>query len=295
MNLQIISNIFRIFAAVFYNNKVKIPFSMSMKIKHLILAVCGTMIITSCLTPKTVAYFPELADGSSLEMAYTKGIMLKPTDKLSIVVNTKSAELNNVLNLPVTSQIIGYSEMQSTNQSRGTSGYTIDPEGYIDFPLIGKVKAAGLTRAELAEYLKRTMEEKNVAKDAVVTIEYLNLGFSVIGEVKEPGFYEIKSDRTTLMQALSRAGDMTIYGDRNKVKVLRINQEGKQDTYVLSMMDAEALMKSPAYIIQQNDVIYVTPNNYRKRQSANANDTTNGSFWISVVSVLTTIAVLLFK
>jgi polysaccharide export outer membrane protein len=139
------------------------------------------------------------------------------------------------------------------------------------------------------------MEEKSVAKDAVVTVEYLNLGFSVIGEVKEPGFYQIESDRTTLMQALSRAGDMTIYGDRNKVKVLRINQEGKQDTYVLSMMDAEALMKSPAYIIQQNDVIYVTPNNYRKRQSANANDTTNGSFWISVVSVLTTIAVLLFK
>ena len=243
-----------------------------MKIKHLILAVCGAMIITSCLTPKTVAYFPELADGASLEMTYTKGILLKPTDKLSIVVNTKSAELNNVLNLPVTSQIIGYSELQSTNQSRGTSGYTIDPEGYIDFPLIGKVKAAGLTRAELAEHLKRTMEEKSVAKDAVVTIEYLNLGFSVIGEVKEPGFYEIKSDRTTLMQALSRAGDMT-----------------------LSMMEPEALTKSPAYIIQQNDVVYVQPNNYRKRQSANASDTSNGSFWVSVVSVLTTIAVLLFK
>ena len=242
------------------------------------------MIITSCLTPKTVAYFPELADGASLEMTYTKGILLKPTDKLSIVVNTKSAELNNVLNLPVTSQIIGYSELQSTNQSRGTSGYTIDPEGYIDFPLIGKVKAAGLTRAELAEHLKRTMEEKSVAKDAVVTIEYLNLGFSVIGEVKEPGFYEIKSDRTTLMQALSRAGDMT-----------RINDEGKQDTYVLSMMEPEALTKSPAYIIQQNDVVYVQPNNYRKRQSANASDISNGSFWVSVVSVLTTIAVLLFK
>ena len=88
---------------------------------------------------------------------------------------------------------------------------------------------------------------------------------------------------------------MTIYGDRNKVKVLRINDEGKQDTYVLSMMEPEALTKSPAYIIQQNDVVYVQPNNYRKRQSANANDTTTGSFWISAVSVLTTILVLIFK
>ena len=253
------------------------------------------LMLSSCFTPKSVAYCPELSDGAALEMAATKGIVLKPTDKLSIVVNTKSAELNNVLNLPVTSQIIGYNEMQSINQSRSTSGYTIDAEGNIDFPLLGKVKAAGLTRAELAEHLKRTMEEQSVAKHAVVTVEYLNLGYSVIGEVKEPGFYQIESDRTTLMQALSRAGDMTIYGDRNKVKVLRINDEGKQDTYVLSMMDAEALTKSPAYIVQQNDVIYVQPNNYRKRQSANASDTTNGSFWISVVSVLTTLAVLIFK
>lgn len=253
------------------------------------------LMMVSCITPKTVAYFPELKDGQTLTLAETKGIILKPTDKLSIVVNTKSAELNNVLNMPVTSQIIGYSEVQSINQSRGTSGYTIDPEGYIDFPLTGKVKAAGLTRAELANSLKRTMEEKNVAKDAVVTVEYLNLGYSVIGEVKEPGYYPIESDRTTLMQALSRAGDMTIYGDRSKVKVLRTNTQGEQETYVLSMMDAEALTKSPAYFIEQNDVVYVTPNNYRKRQSANANDTSNGSFWVSVVSVLTTIAVLLFK
>jgi polysaccharide export outer membrane protein len=88
---------------------------------------------------------------------------------------------------------------------------------------------------------------------------------------------------------------MTIYGDRSKIKVLRMNNYGQQETYVLSMLDAEALTKSPAYILQQNDVIYVQPNNYRKRQSANANDTTTGSFWISAVSVLTTIAVLLFK
>ena len=266
-----------------------------MKIKNLMMAVCGALLLTSCFTPKTVAYFPELSDGQALALAQTKGIVLKPTDKLSIVVNTKSAELNNVLNLPVTSQIIGYSEVQSTNQSRATSGYTIDAEGNIDFPLIGKVKAAGLTRAELAAHLKQTMEERSVAKDAVVTVEYLNLGYSVIGEVKEPGFYQIESDRTTLMQALSKAGDMTIYGDRSKVKVLRMNAQGQQDTYVLSMLDAEGLTKSPAYFIEQNDVIYVTPNSYRKRQSANANDTSNGSFWVSVVSVLTTIAVLLFK
>ena len=142
---------------------------------------------------------------------------------------------------------------------------------------------------------KHTMEEQSVAKDAVVTVEYLNLGFTVIGEVKNPGFYAFDNDKTTLLQALGKAGDMTIYGDRNKVKVLRQQEDGQQQTYVLSMMDAEALAQSPAYILQQNDVVYVQPNNYRKRQAANANDTTTGSFWISAVSVLTTILVLIFK
>ena len=268
---------------------------MTMKKKNLIMAAWAVTMLSSCVTPKTVAYFPELTDGQTLALAEAKDIVLKPADKLSIVINTKSAELNNVLNLPVTSQIIGYSDVQSINQSRSTSGYTIDQEGYIEFPLIGRVKAAGLTRTGLAQSLKRTMEENSVAKDAVVTVEYLNLGFSVIGEVKEPGFYPIESDRTTLLQALSKAGDMTIYGKRDIVKVLRINDQGNQDVYVMDLTKAEEMVKSPGYMIQQNDVIYVQPNNYRKRQSVNSTETMNASFWVSVVSVLTTLAVLIFK
>ena len=257
------------------------------------MAVCGTMILASC-APKTVAYFPDMIDGTSLAIAESKGVILKPADKVSIIVNTKSAELNNVLNLPVTSQIIGYNEIQSINQSRGTSGYTIDPEGYIDFPLVGKVKAAGLTRAELAENLKHTMEEKSVARDAVVTVEYLDMGFTILGEVKEPGFYAFDNDKTTLLHALGKAGDMTIYGKRDIVKVIRTTGD-TQETYVIDMTDGAQMVKSPGYILQSNDVVYVQPNNYRKRQSANANDMTTGSFWISAVSVLTTILVLIFK
>ena len=248
-----------------------------------------------CSTPKTVSYFPNLSDGDKMIVKESKGILLKPADKISIIVNTKSVELNNILNLPVTSQIIGYTEQQSIYQSRGASGYTIDPDGYIDFPLVGKVKAAGMTRAGLADYLKRTMAEKDVASDAVVTIEYINLGFSVLGEVKNPGFYLFDSDKLTLLQALSKAGDMTIYGDRMTVKVIRQRENGDQEAYVLNMQDADAVMKSPAYILQQNDVVYVQPNNYRKRQSAIASDITNGSFWLSAISVLTSVLVLIFK
>jgi polysaccharide export outer membrane protein len=185
--------------------------------------------------------------------------------------------------------------VQSLNQGQGTSGYTIDPDGNIDFPLIGKVKAAGFTRTELAAKLKELLEAKDAAKGAVVTVEFLNIGFSVLGEVNSPGFHAFINDKTTLLQGLSRAGDMNIYGNRNNVKVIRM-QDGKQQVYVVDMQNTEDLMKSPAYILQQNDVVYVEPNNYRKRQAtANASEVTRASFWISVASILTTLAVLVFK
>lgn len=267
----------------------------NMRIRNWIFAGFTALFLASCQTPKNVAYFPQLTEGETLALADTKGIVLKPTDKLSIIVNTKSAELNNVLNMPVTSQIIGYSEIQSINQSRGTSGYTIDPEGYIDFPLVGKVKAAGMTRAELTAHLKKTMEEQNVARDAVVTIEYMNLGFSVMGDVVSPGFYQFNSDRMNVLQALSVAGDMNITGNREQVKVIRTNND-KQEAYVLNLLDPQSMTASPGFYLQQNDVVYVEPNSYKKRQAtANASEVTKASFWLSALSVLTTVAVLIFK
>lgn len=269
---------------------------MKLRINHLIASACAIILFAACSTPKNIAYFPETSNGSTFNMADSRGITLKSNDKLSIIVNTKSAELNNALNMPVSSQIIGYSEVQSTNQSRATSGYTIDANGNIDFPLIGTVKAAGFTRAELANSLKKTLENRNVAKDAVVTVEFLNVGFSVLGEVTEPGFYPFENDKTTLLQALGKAGDMTIFGNRNNVKVVRMNERGQQEVFVVNMLNTKAMMQSPAYILQQNDVVYVEPNNYRKRQAtANASEITKASFWLSAMSVLTTIAVLIFK
>ena len=196
---------------------------MKLRINQLIVPACAIILFAACSTPKDVALFPETSDGATYAITESKGITLKSNDKLSIVVNTKSAELNNALNMPVTNQIIGYNEVQSTNQSRATSGYTIDSDGNIDFPLIGAVKAAGFTRSELASHLKNVLQEKSVAKDAVVTVEFLNVGFSVLGEVEEPGFYPFENDKTTLLQALGKAGDMTIYGNRSNVKVVRMN------------------------------------------------------------------------
>ena len=268
---------------------------MNKKLRKLIVPVCAVLVFSACSTPKNIAYFTDVNDGATIALAESKGITLRPSDKLSIVVNTKSAELNNVLNLPAITHVIGSSEALSLNQSQGMSGYTIAPDGNIDFPLIGKVKAAGLTRTELATKLKQILEEKDAAKDAVVTVEFLNIGFSVLGEVNSPGFHAFINDKTTLLQGLSRAGDLSLYGNRNNVKVIR-TEDGQQKVYEIDLQNTEAVMKSPAYILQQNDVIYVEPNNYRKRQAtANASEVTKASFWLSAISAIATLAVLIFK
>lgn len=268
-----------------------------MRIKQLTTALCAVLalMLSSCKTPQNVAYLPDANDGDEI-IIQAKELKLKPADKISIVVNTKSVELNNMLNLPTTTQIIGYSEQQSLAQSRSISSYTVDSEGNIDFPFLGKVKAAGLNREQLAAQLKKLLEENNVANsDAVVTVEYLNLGFSVMGEVQAPGFYAFENDRTNVLQALGMAHDMNLYGRRDAVKVIRF-EDGKQKTYVLNLLDSRQMTASPAYYLQQNDIVYVEPNNYRKRQSsANASEVTTASFWLSALSVLTTLAVLIFK
>ena len=268
---------------------------MNKKLRKLIVPVCAVMVFSACSTPKNIAYFTDVNNGATIAIADSKGITLRPSDKLSIVVNTKSAELNNVLNLPAITHVIGSSEALSLNQSQGISGYTIDPDGNIDFPLIGKVKAAGYTRTELAAKLKELLETKDAAKDAVVTVEFLNIGFSVLGEVNSPGFHSFINDKTTLLQGISRAGDLNLYGNRNNVKVIR-TEDGKQQVYVVNILDTEAMMKSPAYILQQNDIIYVEPNDYRKRQAtANASEVTKASFWLSAISAIATLSVLIFK
>ena len=266
-----------------------------MKFKTLFATVCMAMMLAACTTPTNITYFPDAVNGEVFALPSNKGLVLKPADRLSIIVNTKSVELNNMLNMPITSQIIGYPEQATWNMSQGTSGYTIDSDGNIEFPLIGKVKAAGMTRSELAAYLKQTLSEQHAATDAVVTIEYLTLGFSVLGEVNKPGFYQFESDKVNLLQALSKAGDMKITGKRKNVKVIRTDGN-KQETFIVDLQNQKELTESPAFYLQQNDVVYVEPNNYQKRQSAaNANEITKASFWLSAISVLTTVSVLIFK
>lgn len=152
-----------------------------------------------------------------------------------------------------------------------------------------------MTREEVAVYIKKELQSHDLIKDPVVTVEFMNLSVNVMGEVNRPGRYNIDKDHLTILDALSQAGDLTIYGKREKVLVLR-NENGTQRVYGINLCSADHLYSSPVYYLQQNDVVYVEPNDTKARQSTvNGNNVRSTSFWISLASLLTTISVLIFK
>ena len=197
-----------------------------------------------------------------------------------------------LFNLPYVTQRLGENTRGTitSGYSQGyISGYTVDDWGCIDFPVLGEVAVAGLTRDEIASVIKKELNEQGQATDAVVTVDFMNLYYQVLGEVEKPGRYAIDKDAVTILDAIGTAGDLTIYGKRENVKVLR-NENGKMLTYEVNLCSAADLIASPAYYIRQNDVIYVDPNDVRARQSTvNGNNVRSTSFWISLTSLAASI------
>lgn len=265
----------------------------------LFLAVISTGFLSSCGTSKDVVYFQDLKPGESeIILPDVQAITVQPEDKISIIVNSRDPQLTDLFNLPIISRQLGQSLRTggtSTGTSQGISGYTVNADGDIDFPVIGKIHVAGMKREEIARFIKDKLISENLVKDPVVTVEFMNLCVSVLGEVNNPGRFSIDRDRLTILDALSMAGDLTIYGNRYKVLVMR--QEGDtQRVYGVNLTSGEHVYSSPAYYLQQNDVVYVEPNSVKARQSTvNGNNVRSTSFWISLASLLTSIGILIFN
>ncbi len=248
--------------------------------------------LASCDTSKQITYFQDLqeyhaANGTQGQPA--PEIRLRPEDKISIIVNSKVPELTALFNLPYTARTLGSNS--EGNTVHGTSGYIIKADGTIDFPVLGLVQAAGKTRDELSAYIKSELINRNLVNDPVVTVEFVNLQFSVMGEVKAPGTYKINRDHITLLDALSMAGDLNINGKRENVLVLRPDASGKLEAYTVDLRSFDDVSRSPVYYIHQNDFIYVEPNKKRANESTvNANTLQSASFWISIVSLAASLA-----
>ena len=222
------------------------------------------LLVSSCGPVKNIAYFQNKAVDKPELIDKHAGIVIQPKDMLSIVVSSRNPELVAMFNLPVVSYQAG-SEVVTTGYNQRLMGYIVDNDGYIDFPVLGMLKVDGLTRWELAEMIKKKLLNDGLLSDAVVTVEFMNFKVSVIGEVNSPGTYTIQGDKVTVLQAISLAKDLTIFGMRENVSVIR-ERNGERTIYEINLCDV-SMFDSPAYFLQQNDVVYVQPSEIKARQS----------------------------
>lgn len=246
-------------------------------------------LLASCSAPKNVIYFQDTTDREISTDVQPLQIRLRPEDKISIIINCPNHELMNQFNLPYVTRYVGSQTESYGGGQTGLSGYIINADGDIDFPVVGRIHVAGLTRAEVAELIKSELQSRDLIREPVVTVDYMNLYVSIMGEVAKPGRYAIARDHFTILDALSMAGDLTIDGRRDNIRVIR-EQDGIQKTYLIDMRSASNIASSPAYYLCQNDIIYVEPTPKKARNSTAAGNTLlTPSFWISVASLAATI------
>ena len=262
------------------------------------------LLIGSCTSPQNVAYFQNAETIRGMALQNEQPFRLRPKDKINIVVNSTDPMLVQQFNLTSASRNLNslgtnlapQTSIGSTSSNGGQIlAYTVDEQGDIEFPILGKVAVEGKTRQEVAAHLRSRLIERDLVKDPIVIVEYVNLAVNVLGEVNRPGRIDVMKDYFTILDAIGAAGDLTIDGQRENVMVHR-EVDGEDQTYFINLCDLQDVLSSPAFYLQQNDVVYVTPNPKRKRESKSMGNTFNQpSIWISLASLLTTITALLIR
>ena len=272
---------------------------------HITLLIGLVLWFGSCSTPKNVAYFQNAEAIRGMTLQNEQPVRLRPKDKINILVSSADPLLVSQFNLTATtSSMRSLGTTTSPQVSVGSSGgggtaqllaYTVDEQGDINFPVLGKVAVAGKTRQEVSDYLRNRLIERDLVRDPIVTVEYVNLSIVVLGEVSHPGRLNIQKDYYTILDALADAGDLTINGQRENVMVMR-EVDGEDQTYVINLCDRQDLLSSPVLYLQQNDVVYVTPNSKRQREARTTGNTFNQpAVWISLVSLISTMAAIWLK
>ncbi|WP_455665293.1 polysaccharide biosynthesis/export family protein [Phocaeicola sp.] len=243
-------------------------------------------LMTACTSSKKVLYLQDVDPLKQQLIDEAYEVKIHNDDLLAILVNSKNPELALPFNMPLVTYQLG---SQTSGQQR-VLGYLVDSDGNIDFPILGKIHVAGMTRKELTAYVKQRLIDEDLIKDPIITVQFLNFKISVMGEVARPGSFDINSDRITLLEALSKAGDLTIYGRRDRVAVIR-EVDGVR-TILYHDLRSSDIFKSPCYYLQQNDIVYVEPNKTKTAQSR-INQNNSANVWLSALSVLTSIVTLI--
>ncbi len=244
--------------------------------KLIILLLIGSS-LASCVSRKKIVYFQDLEEQQGLLEDIQNSFKIQPNDLISIVVSAYNMDSVKPFNI-----------VDATASGATPQPYLTAEDGTIDFPVLGKLKVAGLTRSELSEMLIGRISEYVI--NPIVTLRVLNFKISILGEVNKPGSYTADGERLTIPEAIAMAGDLSIYGQRDNILVIRDNG-GKREYKYLNMLDSN-ILNSPYYYLKQNDILYIEPNN---AQIQGASFNRNTSIYISVASLLLSVLVIVFR
>jgi len=210
---------------------------------------------TSCVSTQKSVYFKNLPDTVIAPVKGNFEPVIQKNDVLQIIVSSMNPEDVIVFNAP---------SMASPGTAGGgpqVTGYLVNEQGFIEYPVLGQVKAAGLTKEQLTTYLRDELNNRKLMKDPVVSVRFLNYRVTVLGEVSRPGVFAINNERMSIMEALGIAGDITIYGKKDNVLLIR--EVDGQRTIKRLNLNSDDILSSPYYYLQSNDVVYVEPTKAR--------------------------------
>ncbi|MCD8282073.1 MAG: polysaccharide biosynthesis/export family protein [Prevotella sp.] len=263
-----------------------------MKILPIRLAVVllGALMLAGCKSSRDVAYFQNIED---VDLSLSKGLYtarIMPKDELTITVSSTDPTAASVFNLSVSKTISNSSTSLSTQQI--LVPYVVDNDGYINYPQIGRLYVVGMSCVELQEYICKKIAPYFSNDDPpLVTVRMSNYRVTVLGEVSSPRVVSVSEEKMSVLEAIASAGDLSIYGQRKNVIVIREDENGEKSYHMLDLTDANVI-NDPYYYVQQNDIIYVTPNKTKARNSDIGQVTT---ITISITSILISLASLMYN
>ena len=255
----------------------------------LIISFFSSLLITSC-SPANVTYMKNVDKISESQLkgsAFVYEAKIMPKDELTISVHTEIPEAASSFNL-------GSNAGSGVNLQGGITGatlqtYIVDNNGDIEYPVIGKLHLQGMTRVEAQELIKNKIFPQYITKVPMVNVRFKNYKISVLGEVAKPGTYVLSNEQCTIFDALAQAGDLTVYGKRENLLLVRELADGTKQLRRINLQDARLLLDPDIYYLQQNDVLYVEPN---KTKAKTANVGSSDTFAVSIISTLISVATL---
>ena len=254
-----------------------------------ILVIVAVILLGSCTNSEKVAYFQNVNEISLTESKGLYDAHIRPKDILTITVSTTDPMAAKPFNLIVANPL-GSSGNINTGYNGSLQTYLVDNDGMINFPILGKIKVGGLTKTDCESMITRMIKPYMAANEnPIVTVKMASYKVTVIGEVQKPGTFPVAQEKINVLEAIAQAGDLSIYGKRENIMLIREKDNGEKEIHRLDLTDAD-LFNSPYYYLQQNDVIYVEPNKVKAKNSSIGQSTT---LWLSFIGIVTSVASLL--